>query len=240
MSTRTGDEILLLGPPRSVSGLVPMDVSKSSLIPVSISIGKESTVYRGTLRAGVGGGEIRLQLPPGTPPGVYPGETTLDGKARRLRVQVEPVMRINVQPKQTTLSTGASSSVEFAVTVVNDGNVPFEIPKADVFDLDDGVAQERALGRTLRARLAQGEHRIDRYFDELKDGHGGEAHVAVRRGAGPLSPGETRELACLLDVPPTAKVGRSYAGPWRLGDTAHVIVADIKAGAPPVKAKRRR
>ena len=241
MSARVGDDIVLLGPPRNVSGLVPIAVSRSSLIPVSISVGEESAVYRGTLRAaGVRGGELRLRLPPGTPPGVYTGEATVRGETKRLRVEIEPVLRLNLQPNQTTLSVRAATSVEFSVTVSNDGNVPFEIPKTGVLDLDDGVAQERALGRTLRAELVQGEHRIDRYFDELKEGHGGEAHVAVRSGAGTLRPGEAREITCLLDVPSTAKAGRSYAGPWRIGNTAHVIVADIEAGTGPVNGKRRK
>ena len=122
--------------------------------------------------------------------------------------------------------------MEFHVTAVNDGNVPFDVPAADVFDLDDTVRQERALGRTLRAPLAQGEQRVDRFFAELRDAHGGEAHVVVRRGAGRLAPGESRELTCILDVPAMAKEGHSYVGPWLLGNTAHVIVAEITTNAP--------
>jgi hypothetical protein len=116
---------------------------------------------------------------------------------------------------------------------MNSGNVPFDVPKSDVFDLDDAVGQERALGKTLRAPLAKGERRVDLLFDELAVNHGGEAHVAVRSGAGRLAPGESRQLTCLLDVPATAKEGRSYTGPWRLGNTAHVIVADIMTSTRP-------
>jgi len=236
-----GDEIVLSGPPGNVSGLVALDVAKSTVVPISISAGGASTVYRAIVRpAGTGQSEIRLKLPSDTAPGVYTAEATFDGKPRRIAVRVEPVMRISVEPRETKLTAAATSSVDFGFTVTNSGNVPFVVPEADVFDLDDHVAQDRALGRTLRAPLAQGERRVDRFFDELLEAHGGEAHVAVRRGAGRLEPGESRELACVLDVPPTARAGRSYLGPWQLGNTAHLIVADITTPARPEPRRTKR
>ncbi len=236
MSARAGDEIVLLGPPRSLSGRVSLPVAKSQVVPVSITVGEQSTVYRGTLRpAGTSASELRLRLPGDTAPGTYTGETTLAGKPQRVRVQVEPLLRLTLEPRQSNLTAVAGSQQEFAFFVNNDGNIPFEIPKADTFDLDDGIAQERALGRTLRAKLADGEHPIDHLFDELRDAHGGEASVAVRVGAGTIVPGESRQLTCVLTVPAAAKAGRSYVGPWQLGNTAHVIVADITAVARPAK-----
>ena len=234
MSARYDEEITLTGPPRNMAAVVSLDVSRSTVVPVSITVGDQSTVYRAVARSlGDQRSELRLKLPSDTPPGAYAGEATIDGKPRRLRVEVDAVMRIRVEPKQTKLAATATSSVEFEVTVMNGGNVPFDVPATDVFDLDDPVAQDRALGKTLRAPLSQGEHRIDRFFDELREGHGGEARVAVRSGSGRLEPGESRELTCLLDVPATARVGRSYTGPWRFGNTAHVIVADILTNQRP-------
>ena len=239
MSAAVGKEIALSGPPRNVTGVVPFDVSKSTVVPISISVGGESTVYRAVVRpAARGTGEIRLRLPVDTPPGVYGGESTIDGEPRRVTIAIESVMRIRVQPRQTTLTATATSTVEFGLTVMNSGNVPFDVPKADVFDLDDAIGQDRALGKTLRAPLAKGERRVDLLFDELAVNHGGEARVSVRSGAGRLAAGESRELTCLLDVPATAKEGRSYAGAWRLGNTAHVIVADIMTRAPTKGSKK--
>lgn len=236
MSARDGDEIVLLGAPRTLSGRVPRRVPKSQVVPVSVTIGRESTVYRAALRPAVtGDSELRLRLPGDTPPGTYTGEATLDGKPQRVRLQVEPLLRLTVEPRQSHLSAQPGGRVEFTCFVGNQGNVPFDVPKSDTFDFDDAVAQDRALGRTLRAKLAEGEHPVDHLFDELRDAHGGEASVAVRAGAGPLVPGESRELTCALYVPAMAKAGRTYVGPWQLGNVAHVIVADIAAAVRPAK-----
>jgi hypothetical protein len=233
MSARI-NEIALSGPPRNVTGVVPYSVARSSVVPMSINVRGESTVYRAVVRpVGKGTSEIRIRLPVDTPPGTYTGESTIDGEARRVTVKVDAALRISVLPKQTKVTTAATSTVEFGLTVMNGGNVAFEVPKSDAFDFDDAVGQERALGKTLRASLTQGERRIDRFFDELRENHGGEAQVSVRTGAGPLQPGESRELSCTLVVPATAKEGRSYTGPWTLGNTAHVIVADIKTSGRP-------
>ncbi|MEP7347782.1 MAG: hypothetical protein ABI877_21105 [Gemmatimonadaceae bacterium] len=240
MSARSEDDLALSGPPRNLTGFVTADISRSTVVPISITVGGQATIYRAFVRPhGNERIEIRLRLPSDTPPGVYHGEGTIDGKTRRVVVEVEPVMRIRVQPQQSNVTAAATSSVEFGFTVMNSGNVPFDVPKADVVDLDDAVGQDRALGRTLRAPLTQGERRIDRYFDELRESHGGEAHVAVRSGAGPLQPGESRQLTCLLDVPATAQVGRSYLGPWQLGNVAHVIVADIMASTRPENGRTK-
>ena len=234
MTARATSEVLLLGPPRSLSGQVALSVTKSQVVPVSITVDDASTVYRATLRAAASGaGELRLRLPVDTPPGTYNGEATLDGKPQRVRLQVEPLLRLTLVPPNTRLEAVAGRPVEFSFFVINDGNVPFEIPKSDTFDLDDGVAQERALGRTLRAKLSEGEHPMDHLFDELRDAHGGEASVAVRVGAGTLAPGESRQLTCALTVPSAAKPGRTYEGSWLLGPSAHFIVADIPAVARP-------
>ena len=234
MSTRYGEEITLGGPPRHITGIVPLVVSRGTVVPISISVGGQSTIYRAVVRpTGKERSELRLRLPAETPPGVYSGEGTIEGRPQRIMIVVEPVIRIQVQPKQTNVTAAATSSVEFGLTVMNSGNVPFDVPKTDVFDFDDSLGQDRALGRTLRAPLSQGERRIDRYFEELRESHGGEARVAVRSGAGRLEPGESRELTCLLDVPASARAGHSYLGPWQLGNAAHVIVADITSGARP-------
>lgn len=225
---RQGDEITLSGPPRSMTGVYPFEVSGSTVVPISLSVGGESTIYRAVVRAERN--EIRLRLPGETAPGSYTGEATIEGKACRVVAHVEPIVRIRVQPRQTSVTAAPTAQVEFCCSVMNEGNVPFAVPKADVFDLDDAAGQDKALGRTLRAPLTGGERRIDRFFDELRDSHGGEARVAVRNGAGPLEPGESRELACVLTVPATAQAGRSYVGSWPLGNAAHVIVAEILTG----------
>lgn len=238
---RHGEAITLSGQPRNMSVVLPLDVSGGTVVPISVSVAGQPTIYRAIVRpVGKDRGELRLRLPDDTPPGLYSGEGTIGGEQRGIMLEVEPVVRIRVQPKQTIVTAEPSSRVEFGLTVVNGGNVPFDVPKTVVFDLDDAVGQDGALGRSLRAPLSPGERRVDRFFDELRESHGGEARVTVRSGAGPLEPGESRELMCLLDVPATAQEGRSYLGAWQLGNAAHVIVADIMTSPRPKNGKVTR
>lgn len=233
-AARSGGLITLSGPPRNMTVVVPLDASGDRVVPISVSVAGQPTIYRASVRSfGAGRSELRLRLPADTPPGTYNGEGTVGGKQFGIVVEVEPVLRIRVQPKQTLVSVAASSSVEFAFTVLNGGNVLFDVPRTDAFDLDDDVGQDRALGRTLRASLSQGERRVDRFFDELRESHGGEARVVVKDGAGRLAPGEARELTCVLDVPATVLEGRSYVGAWQLWNGAHIIVAEILTSGRP-------
>lgn len=236
MSAQIGGEILLLGPPRNLSGRIALSVPKSAVTPVSITVGEGTTVYRATIRpAGPNASELRLRLPESIPPGTYTGEASLGGKPQRIRVSIEPLLRLTIEPRQSRLVVNGERAAEFSCVVTNDGNVAFDIPQSDTLDLDDGVAQDRALGRTLRAKLSEGEHPIDHLFDELRAAHGGEATVTVRAGAGTLYPGEARQLACVLHVPGMASPGRVYQGAWQLGTTSHFIVAEIHPNERPAR-----
>ncbi len=238
MSTATQNDIVLFGPPRHVTGRVPVVLSRSVLVLASITVGRETTVFRATLRPTTAtSAELRLKLPAETPPGTYVGEATLDGETRRLQVRVEPVPKVSVQPRQSSISAAGAGQVEFEFVIMNEGNVPFTVPSADTFDLDDGVAQEKALGRSLRAPLNAGGRGVDAYFDQLRDAHGGEARVRVLKGAGVLAPGEQRQLRCALDIPAAVQRGRTYIGAWQLANTAHIVAADISAASRPATDK---
>jgi hypothetical protein len=222
------EELTLTGPPRNMAVVVPRDEFDGRVVPISISVGGEPAIYRAVVRRhGRDLSEIRLRLPEDTPPGTYSGEGTIGGRQRGVVVEVEPVQRVRVHPRATVVTAAASSNAEFMVSVLNSGNVPFEIAKEDTFDLDDDSGQDRALGRALRAPLGEGESRVDRFFDELRASHGGEARVVVKSGAGRLMPGESRELSCVLEVPPSVREGHSYAGSWAVGNGVHVVIADI-------------
>ncbi len=236
-----GEAITLSGPPRHVTGIIPIEVARSTVLPVSVMHGGQATIYRAVLRPiGIGNAELRLRLPEHFASGRYSGEVTLDGKPHAMRIDVEAVPRLRIDPRQTVVTAEPASSVPFTVTVTNTGNVAFEIAKVDTLDLDDVAGQDRALGRTLRAPLNDNERRVDRLFEELRQVHGGEGRVTVRSGAGPLAPGESRVLSCVFDVPDSSQSGRSYVGAWELGSAAHLIVADIMVSERPTKARVTR
>jgi len=237
-AVRLGNEIVLSGPPRKVTAIVAIDVARTTVVPIAIRIGEQPSIFRGVLRAIVSGSsEIRLRLPDDMTAGSYAGEATIHGKPQAVIVEVEAAPRLRLQPRQTTVTVKAASSVEFVLTLMNSGNVAFDIPKAATIDLDDADGQDRALGRTLRAALGTDERRVDRFFEELRASHGGEARVVVKRGAGRLLPGDVRELACALEIPDGVRPGRSYVGAWQIGPSAHVIVTDIMASARPIRPR---
>lgn len=235
---RLGEEITLTGPPRNLTAIIPMDVVRGTVVPISVTSAGQTTIYRAVVKPiGIGTAELRLRLPDHFAAGTYTGEATLYGKPQPVFIEVEAVSRIRMDPRQTVVTAEPSSTVQFTVMVTNGGNVSVEIPKADTLDLDDVAGQDRALGRTLRAPLEGDERRVDRLFEELRQTHGGEGRVTVRSGAGRLPPGESRVLGCALDIPETALPGRSYIGAWELGSAAHLIVADIMVSERPTKAR---
>jgi len=235
------DEIRLFGPPNRVSGTLPSELSKSTVVPISLRVADEISVYRARARA-VGGGvcEIRVRLPRATPPGTYRGESMLGDEKRKVTVEIEAKERIRIRPRETVLSGPPGGSVEFRVTVSNDGNVPLAVPKVETIDIDDVRGPERAYGRALRASLKEDERRVDRFFEEVREDHGGEAHVAITEGSGSLMPGQMRELSCRLDIPTTVQEKRTYAGGMDLGSAGHGIVLDVTNGAKGANGRRKR
>jgi len=239
MATRGAEQITLTGPPRGAAAIVRLDAGGARVATVALKAAGGVAVHKAYLRPfGEGATEVRVRLPRETPPGTYSGEVALGDQRAEIRIEVEPVVHLRVHPQRTRLSLPPRGGNEFVIAVENRGNVPFEIPDAVALDLDDDEGQDRALGRALRATLAPGEHRIDRYFEEIRDLHGGEAKLAVLAGAGALQPAEARALRCRLELPESIRPGRSYIGGWQLGDTAHVLEVHVTAATPVIREGR--
>jgi hypothetical protein len=228
-----GERILLSGPPHNTKAVLRVDTRDAAIVSVRLDVAGESSLHSATLRAvGPGSSELRLQLPRETPPGEYRGEVVLDDTTHPVIVYVAPRLRTRISPKQVLVEAEPGGRAEFDAIVSNDGNVPAEIPKSATFDLDDGERQDRALGVALRADLPEGEERVDRFFDELRNSHGGEARVMVVAGAGVIEPGEARPIRGRLEIPMTTEPGRSFIGAWQLGGTSHVVAVNVLRPGP--------
>lgn len=240
-AVRGGDRIEISGPPRNLKAEIHLEAGGARVMPVELSLPDGPSIQRAYVRArGPGTGEIRLKLPDETPPGTYSGEARVGDSSLQIALNVVPVLRVRVRPGLTPVSAEPGGRAEFTITVSNTGNVPVDVPKQAVLDLDDDRGQDRALGRALRADLGEGERRVDRFFEELRDSHGGEGRVTVLKGAGSLGPGESRELRCQLEVPMTTEPDRSYSGGWGFGNSGHALVVEVLKPAPGTPRTRGR
>lgn len=234
MSAATGGKTFLLsGSPGNARAIIPIDAQDITGATVRLDVGGDAQLHRAVVRpVGPGSSQLTLQLPRQTPPGEYRGHLKLGDAAHTVVVRVAAKPRTRLTPKQSLLSVEPGSRVEFDLVVANDGNVGVTIPKNEAFDLHDPVGQDRALGLTLRADLGEGERRVDRWFEELRRMHGGEARITVLEGAGGLEPGESRTVRCRLEVPMTMEPGQHYSGSWPIGSTSHVVAVEVVQPSP--------
>ncbi len=210
--------IVFAGAPRSLRALLPVPAERATVVPVAITIGKETSIHRAVWRAvSSAASEMHLRLPAETHPGWYAGEVSIGDAPVAASVRIDSVTRLSLSPPESVVQAMPGAQHKFTVRVTNRGNTDIELPSTAAVDLDDDRAQDLALGRSLRAELVVGERRIDRFFEELRDGHGGQALVTVISGGGVLPPGASRDLECTLTLPDTVQPGRSYAGAWELG-----------------------
>jgi hypothetical protein len=228
IATAAGETITLAGPPGKATGIVRLEYAER-VVPIALTLAGGVAVFTAHVRPFAGPAiELRLRLPREMPPGVYEGEASFGGRMRGVVVRVEPAPQVRIQPKRTTIPAEPGAHAEFRVLIANAGNVPVDVPKADTFDLDDAEGQDRALGAALRAILRPDERRVDRFFEEIRERHGGQARISVQAGAGAIEPGAARDVTCMIAVPDTVQAGRSYLGAWQLANAAHIVVIEVK------------
>ncbi|MBI2369582.1 MAG: hypothetical protein HYV08_04975 [Deltaproteobacteria bacterium] len=183
---------------------------------------------------------LRLSLPRGTPPGSYTGTVQIEGREQPIIVDVERDIDLRLFPDALSLAAPPGAVVHVDLSVVNAGNVVCEIRRAYAFGVSVMGGVEEAVGQALRAQLAQGERRIDRFAEELANAHGGLVRVSVREGAGPLRPGESRELRVALHLPDRLQAGHTYTGTWPLHDLNCYVRVDATHGRPSGKPEEGR
>ena len=97
-----GEQLLLAGPPWKLQAVAQLDAAGEKVAVIKLQLAGEPALHRATIRPfGPGTSEIRLKLPRDTPPGTYRGEASLGGETHAVVVQVTPVVRTRVTPRQT-------------------------------------------------------------------------------------------------------------------------------------------
>lgn len=178
---------------------------------------------------------VFLRFPRSTPPGTYRGMLTLDGAERPIEVEVEPEVFLQAVPSQLELSGAPRGRITAECELMNGGNVPVEIGRAQAFGVFDEGGIECAIGRAAVAELRPGEKRIDRFVDAVAEMHGGLVRMSVNPGKGPLQPGEARTIRLSLTVPERLKPGHAYAGNWVLHNLSYSVRITVAGGAAGAK-----
>ena len=243
MAVQKGEVITLSGPPRNATARVQLDDAWERVVPVAVKLAGGPAVLRAYVRPyGSGTGEMRLRLPADTPPGTYRGEAVMGKLTRAIVVAITAEHNVRVDPAQTSVRGAPGETVKFEIHVTNGGNVSLDVPKETPVELDDDRDQVHAFGRALRSKLDEGEHRVDRFFEELRESHGGQGRVTVLKGAGVLEPGGTRALRCGLEIPDIAQPGRTYTGGWEPAGGGHLLIVEVateKTDNPRVRARSK-
>lgn len=222
----------LRGSPRNLTAMIPMPPVGPGLVPVELEI-PEVTLPSPLLAAVVPyevveAAQLTLSLPGATPPGRYEGEIKLSERTQSLVVDVEPFVSCAILPHSLVANARAGEALHVELTLLNQGNVAYEVRASYAFPLVDAIGIDRALRRfTASETKAGGPGRADRFFDELARGRGGPVRVDVHRGDGPVMPREMREIEAALKLPSRLQQGRAYSGSWRLADAAFSIRVEI-------------
>lgn len=185
---------------------------------------------------GTAGAYLRFSLPETTPPGSYTGTAALGGAEYPVVAEVEPHVSLRLTPMLLTLEAEAGAEADAHVTILNDGNVAYEIGRAYAFGLFNPEGIEAAFGAGFREDTARGAGRFDRFVETLADHHEF-ARLQVSEGAGPLEPGEVRNLALGIRLPDRLERGRTYQGTWSLHNLGYTVRVTV-AGERPTRRRK--
>jgi hypothetical protein len=225
------------GAPLLVEGLTPFRYQEI-LAGASVDVRLSTDAYKSgeatniqTVPAGDSATWVRFSLDLSTPAGSYPGEVKLADSAYPIVVDVEAKPTLYLSPKSVTLPSRAGSTVTVEMTAANGGNAPVEIPGTGMFGLFAGRGLERSIAEAVRMPAGEGRERLDKFMNTMSDEHGGFVRAKVTEGAGPLVPGEFRNLKAKLRLPDELKPGKAYAGSWVIGTVRFRVRVEVPGQA---------
>jgi hypothetical protein len=226
------------GPPNHLTSLVELPEAPETGIAAEAQLeGAElqSFAVRPLTREGLTMGRVRIRLPKSTPPGAYQGSVTIAGEERPFVAEVEARQNVDVAPSQLSLEVAPGAEATADVTLLNRGNVPFELPAASQFCIFDGGGVDHAFWLALASDPPEGKERIDVLLDDLAQSHGGLVEVRARAPKRTIAAGEVGEAQVTLRFSDRLQPGRTYAGSWD-ADGLHL---SIEVTVPEKKRARR-
>jgi hypothetical protein len=208
------EPVRLRGRPHRRAALVPPAAATPDPVRVLLSgVEPQRARIRPVGPAGAAA-ELRLKVPPTTPPGTYEGSVEVGELRFPILVDVEPHLRMRFTPRSLTVREPAGTEHVTEVSVVNHGNVPCEVPERDSFCLFEWAGVERGLRVALSSDEPKGHTRLDVLMGQLARSFGGMVEVTVADGSGELQIGEARALLVTLFLPEKLRPSHVYMGTW--------------------------
>jgi len=142
------------------------------------------------------------------------GEQLLRLAGLDVAVEVEPRPKLEASPSRLSFELQPGAEVTADVTLLNVGNVPYEVPAASTFCVFDGSGVDHAFWVAFGSDPPEGKERIDLLLDDLAESHGGLVEVRARAAERTIPPGESREVQVGLRFSDRIRPGHTYAGSW--------------------------
>lgn len=226
------EEIVLTGPPQSLTGSIVLRnkeaqtvfIRELSFSPSGTEL--QSSAQRLPLLTSLQAGEekvqqVSLQLPLHTPPGSYERKLLIGDKEKSVRLIVQPVIEIDINPLTLHFQSAAAGKTHAAeITVTNTGNLPFRIPSGikHTTMLDEDYLC-RALSFAIREKGAEGFNPV---MDELTRNIHKEmtdwVEVRLEETGKTIEPGRSMQLHLSITLPQNVNSSRDYSGNLRIAN----------------------
>lgn len=234
-----GDELVLNGPPDDLRGHMlihntlsePLNVRSLPLMlktkdrsrPVASSLQLSCRLKPGESQLA----EVWHQLNFDTPPGTYSHELIIGGKKRVVNIIVQQHIAIDLYPHEFFFTGSAPGTRHNAVfTVVNTGNVAFEIPDVKHIAALDMDFFCRAFGMGMRKSGSEGvEKMLDEVTRNMQHHLADWAAASIEEKGKILQPGERSVVNLQISMPAQSDGSKDYSGNIRFWDKdIHYVV----------------
>lgn len=226
----SSEPIVLTGPPEELTGRITLHNSSNEPLflrglDLTPTRGKGYAVAVGTLslRARLMPGEqkateVSTSLDPSTPPGAYRAKVRVGSQQRNVEMLVQPRFAVRLTPRELHfVGVGPSQAHEAKLLLVNEGNVPVQVPPIAASTALDIDAICRNLSWAVREKGAEGvTPTLDAFFQGLRKEMSGWVRISIKQGKRIVGSGESLLLDLVLTLPRDVNKEFQYRGSVRL------------------------
>jgi hypothetical protein len=227
------DEIILNGPPGDLRGHILIsnrnnDTLKVKSLPLSqdqkLRDSKTGDVAALNLSCRLNPGEEKMvevwhQVNANTAPGVYENTIMVGGEKRNVKIIVQGVIDIDVHPRHFMFTGSNPGTVHTAIlTLVNLGNIPFQVPEVKHVAALDMDFLCRAFGVGMRSGGATAMEALDQVAKNMQAHLPDWASAEVKENGAVVDSGGKMLVHINITMPKNSDPKKDYAGNIRLWD----------------------